>query len=444
MTQQQAEAAVRAQRTGLRARRAGLALALGLATYFWLLTFADPSWAPRTTTAYGVLLAAVTLFALCDRRVGWVLEASTCGAVGPLRPATVVASGGERVAVRLDDAVTRWGWRVARHQRLPEPGRRVWVDADLGSRRPSPLVVPSAPARAAGGIGGEDGIGGDGGIGRGGGLAALGGPRRLGGLGGLGRPDGLRSLGRLGGLGGALGVGWGATVVWPLTVPLREEPTRARRGPAFPVGGPTRGGGVENAPEKVVARARQAARATLWRWVPLLLVGAGPAVVLLFAQLLSRGRIDDPLTAQLAVATVIAANFGLPRIIPAWELLLAPTLVRAATAGPPARAARQASITVTLLTDGPDGPDNPDNPGGPSNPSGPGGPDNPIGPGGPSGPRLWAWTLREAVPSAAREVWLVPSTRPGRLAAIYVPEAGRLVFPATAVSRFDDSEFETG
>ena len=57
MTQQQAEAALRAQRTGLRARRAGLALALGLATYFWLLTFADPSWAPRTTTAYGVLLA---------------------------------------------------------------------------------------------------------------------------------------------------------------------------------------------------------------------------------------------------------------------------------------------------------------------------------------------------------------------------------------------------
>ena len=221
-------------------------------------------------------------------------------------------------------------------------------------------------------------------------------------------------------------------------MPLREEPTRARRGPAFPVGGPTRGGGVENAPEEVVARARQAARATLWRWVPLLLVGAGPAVVLLFAQLLSRGRIDDPLTAQLAVATVIAANFGLPRIIPAWELLLAPTLVRAATAGPPVRAARQASITVTLLTDGPD------SPGGPSNHSGPGGPDNPIGLDGPSGPRLWAWTLREAVPSAAREVWLVPSTRPGRLAAIYVPEAGRLVFPATAVSRFDDSEFENG
>lgn len=349
--------------------------------------------APLVTVAFVI---AATLFAWASVPRWQPTVGSACRHVTDLRPATVVASGGVRIAVRLDDEHddehddgpddgsdpasparpddrkhhpepgSRWGWRIALRPAPPEPGRRVWVDAQFSLARRTPVVVAT---------------------------------------------DGS------------------AQVVWPYTTPEADHPTRfappgsSDRDPVGPTD-PAGPGDALDPPR--LADLRRKARTTVFLWGGLLvmLVGGTAAVVVLDVSM--GGGLDELFTAQMAVISMQISLAAAPRAVPAWRLLRSRRLVRVQINDQRARSPYATDQMVRArLAPADRSPDAGDEP-------------------------VWTWELTEGCPgwSGVREVWLEAGARPGRRVAAFVPRTRggdtRLVFAATPVAVYTDSELTIG
>lgn len=234
----------------------------------------------------GIFLVAATVFAWASVPRWQYAAGSVCRHVTDLRPATVVASGGARIAVRLDDEPepsparpddrkhhpepgSRWGWRIGLRPTPPEPGRRVWVDAQFSMARRTPVVVET---------------------------------------------DGQ------------------AQVIWPYTTPEADHPTRfaptesSERDPSDssdPVDAPDR---LDPAR---LTDLRRKARNTVLLWGGLLAVFVGGTLAAAVVDLSMGGGLDEPFTAQMSVFSMHISVAGVARAVPAWRLLRSPRLVRA-------------------------------------------------------------------------------------------------------------------
>lgn len=208
-----------------------------------------------------------------------------CRHVTDLRPATVVASGGARIAVRLDDEPSpepgpasparpddrkhhpepgsRWGWRIGFRPAPPEPGRRAWVDAQFSMARHTPVVVET---------------------------------------------DGR------------------AQVLWPYTTPEADHPTRFAPPDA---NDPDTTDATDALDPARLVDLRRKARTTVLLWCGLLAVFIGGTLAAAVVDLSMGGGLDEPFTAQMSVFSMHISVAGVARAVPAWRLLRSPRLVRA-------------------------------------------------------------------------------------------------------------------